>query len=57
MGAPGEQEGGQGTHLSKGSSMTLQTVVDITPTIPRLREMRKSWYEFGVVYVYKYETM
>jgi hypothetical protein len=37
---------GWGTQLSKGSSMTILTVVDITPTIPRLREMRKSWYEF-----------
>jgi hypothetical protein len=38
---------GWGTHLSKGSSMTIRMVVDITPTIPRLREMHKSWYEFG----------
>jgi hypothetical protein len=37
---------GHGTYLSKGSSMTIRTVVDITLTILRLREMRKSWYEF-----------
>jgi hypothetical protein len=40
---------GQGTYLSKGSSMTIRMVVDITPTIPRLREMGKSWYEFGFI--------
>jgi hypothetical protein len=34
---------GRRTHLFKGSSTTLQTVVDITWTIPRLRDMRKSW--------------
>jgi hypothetical protein len=33
---------GQETHLSKGSSTTIQTVVDITPTIPHHREMLKS---------------
>jgi hypothetical protein len=38
---------GRGTHLFMGSSTTLRTVVDITQTIPHLREMRKSWYEFG----------
>jgi hypothetical protein len=37
----------RGTHLSKGSSTTIQMEVDITPTIPSLREMGKSWYEFG----------
>jgi hypothetical protein len=36
-----------GTHLSKGFSTTIRTLVDITTTIPCLREMRKSWYEFG----------
>jgi hypothetical protein len=43
----GNRRVGQGTHLSKGSSMTIWMVVDITPTISYLREMRKSWYEFG----------
>jgi hypothetical protein len=38
---------GRGTHLSKGTSMTLWMVVDITPTIPRLCEIHKSWYEFS----------
>jgi hypothetical protein len=33
---------GRGTHLSKGSSSTLRTIVDITRTILRLHEMRKS---------------
>jgi hypothetical protein len=40
---------GRRTHLSKGSSTTIWTVVDITPTILCLREMRKSWYEFGFI--------
>jgi hypothetical protein len=42
---------GRGTHLSNGSSTTLQTVVGITRTIPRLRGMRKSCS------LYVYETM
>jgi hypothetical protein len=50
---------GRGNHLSKDSLMTLQMVVDITRTIRRPREMRKSSYEFRfhVVYMYEYETM
>jgi hypothetical protein len=42
---------GRGNHLSKGSSTTLWTVVDITQTIPHLCEMRKSCS------FYVYETM
>jgi hypothetical protein len=38
---------GRETHLPKGSLMTLRTVVNITWITPRLREMRKSWYEFS----------
>jgi hypothetical protein len=38
-------------HLSKGYSTTLLMVVDITQTIPRLHEMRKSCS------LYLYETM
>jgi hypothetical protein len=41
----------RGTHLSNTSSTTLQTVVDITRTIPHLCEMRKSCSLFV------YETM
>jgi hypothetical protein len=40
---------GRGTHLSKGSSMTIRTIVGITPIISRLREMCKSWYEFSFI--------
>jgi hypothetical protein len=42
---------GRGTHLSKGTSMTLWTIVGITRTILRLCEMRKSYS------LYVYETM
>jgi hypothetical protein len=38
---------GRGTHLFKVSSITLRMVLDITQTILRLCEMRKSWYEFS----------
>jgi hypothetical protein len=55
---------GQGTHLSKGSSTTIRTVVDITPTISHLREMHKSCSLYVYVWmcvlchmVYVCETM
>jgi hypothetical protein len=55
---------GQGTHLSKGSSTTIRTVVDITATISHLREMHKSCSLYVYVWmcvlchmVYVCETM
>jgi hypothetical protein len=42
---------GWGTHLSKGSSMALRMVVEITPTIPRLYEMCKSYSLYVYVWM------
>jgi hypothetical protein len=60
----GNRRAGRGTHLSKGSSTTVRAVVDITPTISHLHEMRKScslyvyvWMSVLCHMVYVCETM
>jgi hypothetical protein len=47
----GNRREGRGTHFSKGSSMTIRMVVDITPTISHLHVMCKSCSLYVYVWI------